>query len=290
MTRKERYQFVLDYFSTHNPDAETELLYDSPYQLLVAVILSAQCTDKRVNMTTPAIFAHYPDVYALAKAGFDDLFPLIKSISYPNNKTRHLIGMARMLVDKFHGEVPLTVDELVQLPGVGRKTANVITSVVDNQPNMAVDTHVFRVSARIGLTVNAKTPLAAEKQLLEFIPTEQVHIAHHWLILHGRYICVARTPKCPDCGLQQACKYFAKHYGNGAGAEAASERALPVLKLAPAETTKKSAVANPATTRVKKSATAHAKKRASKKESDSTKAASKTRAAKKTTGEKKKRK
>jgi endonuclease-3 len=233
MTRKERYQFVLDYFSTHNPDAETELLYDSPYQLLVAVILSAQCTDKRVNLTTPAIFARYPDVYALAKAGFDDLFPLIRSISYPNNKTKHLIGMAQMLVEKFHGEVPLTVDELVQLPGVGRKTANVITSVVDNQPNMAVDTHVFRVSARLGLTVNAKTPLAAEKQLLEFIPTEQVHIAHHWLILHGRYVCVARTPKCPECGLQQACKYFAKHYGHAAAVGSAdAEVKLPVLKLA----------------------------------------------------------
>jgi endonuclease-3 len=231
MTRKERYEFVLDYFSTHNPDAETELLYDSPYQLLVAVILSAQCTDKRVNMTTPAIFQHYPDAYALAKAEFDDLFPLIKSISYPNNKTKHLIGMARMLVEKFDGRVPLTIEELVQLPGVGRKTANVITSVVDNQPNMAVDTHVFRVSARIGLTVNAKTPLAAEKQLLEFIPTEQVHIAHHWLILHGRYVCVARAPKCPECALQQACKYFAKHYGAGA----AAEPKLPVLNLAPAK-------------------------------------------------------
>jgi endonuclease-3 len=229
MTRKERYQFVLDYFSTHSPDAETELLYDSPYQLLVAVALSAQCTDKRVNMTTPAIFARYPDAYALAKASFDELFPLIKSISYPNNKTRHLIGMAKLLVEKFDGQVPLTVDELVQLPGVGRKTANVITSVVDNQPNMAVDTHVFRVAARIGLTVNAKTPLAAEKQLLEFIPTEQVHIAHHWLILHGRYICVARSPKCPECPLQQACKYFAKHYGHPA---AADDHALPVLKLA----------------------------------------------------------
>ena len=211
MTRKERFQFVLDYFSKHNPDAETELLYDSPYQLLVAVILSAQCTDKRVNMTTPAIFDRYPDAAALAKADFEDLFPLIKSISYPNNKTKHLIGMARMLVEKFGGEVPLTVDELVQLPGVGRKTANVITSVVDNQPNMAVDTHVFRVAARIGLTVNAKTPLATEKQLLQWIPREQVHIAHHWLILHGRYICMARTPKCSECGLRPACKYYARN-------------------------------------------------------------------------------
>jgi endonuclease III len=211
MTRKERYQFVLDYFQTHVPDAETELLYDSPFQLLVAVILSAQCTDKRVNLTTPAIFAKYPDAIALSKAGFDDLFPIIKSISYPNNKTKHLIGMANMLLEKFNGEVPMTVDELVQLPGVGRKTANVITSVVDEQPNMAVDTHVFRVSARIGLTLNAKTPLAAEKQLIQFIPKEQVHKAHHWIILHGRYTCLARNPKCRECGLQQACRYFAKN-------------------------------------------------------------------------------
>lgn len=208
MTRKERYQFVLDYFQQHTPDAETELLYDSPYELLVSVILSAQCTDKRVNMTTPAIFRRYPDAAKLAKAEFDDLFPLIKSISYPNNKTKHLIGMAQMLQEKFHGEVPMTVDELMQLPGVGRKTANVITSVIDLQPNMAVDTHVFRVSARIGLTVNAKTPFAAEKQLISFIPEEQVHRAHHWLILHGRYVCVARSPKCEQCGLRPACKYY----------------------------------------------------------------------------------
>lgn len=213
MTRKERYQFVLDYFSKHNPDAATELLYDSPYQLLVSVILSAQCTDKRVNMTTPAIFERYPDAASLAITEFDELFPYIRSISYPNNKTKHLIGMAQMLVHDFGGEVPLTVEELVRLPGVGRKTANVITSVVDNQPNMAVDTHVFRVAARIGLTVNAKTPLAAERQLLEFIPRDQVHLAHHWLILHGRYVCVARSPKCGECGLQQACKYFGKHFG-----------------------------------------------------------------------------
>jgi endonuclease-3 len=226
MTRKERFQFVLDYFSKHNPDAETELSYNNPYQLLVAVILSAQCTDKRVNMTTPALFERYPDPASLARASFDELFPYIKSISYPNNKTKHLIGMAQMLQSTFGGEVPLTVEELMQLPGVGRKTANVITSVIDQQPNMAVDTHVFRVSARIGLTVNARTPLAAEKQLLELIPREQVHIAHHWLILHGRYICVARTPKCPECGLQPACKWFHKHYGQ----PAADAPNLPVLK------------------------------------------------------------
>lgn len=208
MTRKERFRFVLDYFQQHAPHAETELIYDSPFQLLVSVILSAQCTDKRVNMTTPSIFEKYPTPQALAKAGFDDLFPLVKSISYPNNKTKHLIGMAQMLVERFGGKVPLTVDELVQLPGVGRKTANVITSVVDNQPNMAVDTHVFRVSARIGLTIRATTPLAAEKQLVQHIPRELIHIAHHWLILHGRYVCVARNPKCQICGLRPACKYY----------------------------------------------------------------------------------
>jgi endonuclease-3 len=213
MTRKERFQFVLDYFQQHTPHAETELIYDTPYQLLVSVILSAQCTDKRVNMTTPAIFENYPTPQALAKAGFRELFPLIKSISYPNNKTKHLIGMAQMLVKEFHGEVPLTVDELVQLPGVGRKTANVITSVVDKQPNMAVDTHVFRVSARIGLTLNARTPLATEKQLIQSIPRELIHVAHHWLILHGRYVCVARNPKCEICGLKPACKYYQKNFG-----------------------------------------------------------------------------
>ncbi|MGF6844962.1 endonuclease-3 [Chitinophaga sp. W3I9] len=210
MTQKERYAFVLKYFEEHAPNAETELIYDNPYQLLVAVILSAQCTDKRVNMTTPAIFAQYPDVYALSTATFDDLFPLIRSISYPNNKTKHLIGMAQMVVEDFNGEIPATVPELIKLPGVGRKTANVITSVVHQQPNMAVDTHVFRVSARIGLTTNAKTPLQTELQLLKNIPKEKVHIAHHWLILHGRYICVARSPKCGECGLRPACKYYAK--------------------------------------------------------------------------------
>ncbi|GEP89522.1 DNA-(apurinic or apyrimidinic site) lyase /endonuclease III [Chitinophaga terrae (ex Kim and Jung 2007)] len=210
MTQKERYAFVLNYFETHSPNAETELIYDNPYQLLVAVILSAQCTDKRVNMTTPAIFERYPDVYALSKATFDDLFPLIRSISYPNNKTKHLIGMANMVVEEFNGEIPATVAELVKLPGVGRKTANVITSVIHHQPNMAVDTHVFRVAARIGLTHNAKTPLQTELQLIKNIPKDKIHIAHHWLILHGRYICVARTPKCEECGLRPACKYYAK--------------------------------------------------------------------------------
>lgn len=209
MTKKERYQSFINYFVEHAPNAETELLYDNPFQLLVAVILSAQCTDKRVNLTTPAIFEKFPDAKALSMAGFEELFPLIKSISYPNNKTKHLIGMATMLLNKFNGEVPMTVDELVQLPGVGRKTANVITSVVDNQPNMAVDTHVFRVSARLGLTTNAKTPFAAEKQLIKNLPKEHVHVAHHWLILHGRYVCTARNPKCGQCGLKDFCKFVA---------------------------------------------------------------------------------
>lgn len=211
MTLKERYQTVIDYFTVHAPDAETELIYDNSYQLLVAVILSAQCTDKRVNLTTPAIFEQYPSPKELSKATFDELFPLIKSISYPNNKTKHLIGMAQKLMNEFDGEVPLTVEELVTLPGVGRKTANVITSVIDAQPNMAVDTHVFRVSKRLGLVKqSATTPLAVEKQLIKHFPSELIHKAHHWLILHGRYTCIARNPKCRECGLQQFCPYFQK--------------------------------------------------------------------------------
>lgn len=208
MTKQERYRFVTHYFLLHNPDAKTELIYDNPYQLLVAVILSAQCTDKRVNETTPEIFARFPDIESLSNATADELFPLIKSISYPNNKTNHLIGMARMVMKDFKGKIPMTVDELIKLPGVGRKTANVITSVVDGQPNMAVDTHVFRVAARIGLTVNAKTPLETERQLVKNLPEDLIYVAHHWLILHGRYICVARTPKCEICGLRPACKYY----------------------------------------------------------------------------------
>lgn len=211
MTKKDRYHFVLNYFEKNNPGAETELVYGDAYQLLVAVILSAQCTDKRVNMTTPAIFKKYPDVAALSLATFDELFPLIRSISYPNNKAKHLIGMAKKVVEDFEEVIPATVEELMTLPGVGRKTANVITSVVYKQPNMAVDTHVFRVAARIGLTTNAKTPLQAEKQLIENIPTEKIHIAHHWLILHGRYVCVARNPKCHICGLRPVCKYYKKN-------------------------------------------------------------------------------
>lgn len=212
MTRKERFAQVIEYFSRQMPTAETELFYDNPYQLLVAVILSAQCTDKRVNLTTPQLFRHFPDPSSLAKADFEDVFPLIKSISYPNNKAKHLIGMAQKLMRDFKAEVPMTVDELVTLPGVGRKTANVITSVIDKQPNMAVDTHVFRVSHRLGLVPRtAKTPLAVEKKLIENLPKEMVHQAHHWLILHGRYTCLARQPKCPECGLKDYCNEYRKN-------------------------------------------------------------------------------
>lgn len=213
MTKKERYQYLIDYFQEHAPNAETELLYDNPFQLLVAVILSAQCTDKRINATTPSIFAKYPDPETMSTATPEEMFTLIRSISYPNNKSKHLVGMAKMLMEQYNGEVPMTVEELVKLPGVGRKTANVITSVIDEQPNMAVDTHVFRVSARIGLTSAAKTPTAAEKQLIKHLPKEFVYRAHHWLILHGRYVCVARNPKCEQCGLTSVCKLYNKQWG-----------------------------------------------------------------------------
>lgn len=209
MNRKERYQIVLDYFRDKMPVAETELKFSDSYQLLVAVILSAQCTDKRVNLTTPALFKKYPDVQSLGQTDFDELFPLIKSISYPNNKTKHLIGMAKKIISDFNGKIPMTVDELITLPGVGRKTANVITSVIDQQPNMAVDTHVFRVSKRLGLIYqNTKTPYDAEMQLIRHIPEDLIHKAHHWLILHGRYTCKARTPDCKLCGLTELCLFY----------------------------------------------------------------------------------
>jgi len=208
MKKKERYEKVLDYFQQNQPIAETELDYSNPYELLVAVILSAQCTDKRVNMVTPGLFASYPTPETLATASVEDIFEHIKSISYPNNKAKHLSGMAKMLVGDFGSEVPEDTKDLQRLPGVGRKTANVIASVVFNAPKLAVDTHVFRVSARLGLTTNAKTPLETERQLMLHIPEEQVAIAHHWLILHGRYICVARKPKCNECPLTNCCKTF----------------------------------------------------------------------------------
>lgn len=211
MKRTDRYACVIAYFEEHMPVAETELEYRDPFQLLVSVILSAQCTDKRVNITTPAIFRDFPDAQRMSATDFDSLLPYIKSISYPNSKTRHLIAMANMLVKDFEGKVPMNITDLMKLPGVGRKTANVITSVIDQQPNMAVDTHVFRVSARIGLTVNAKTPFATEMQLVKYIPEKLIHKAHHWLILHGRYICVARKPKCEICGISSCCKYYQKN-------------------------------------------------------------------------------
>ncbi|MBU3714646.1 MAG: endonuclease III [Ferruginibacter sp.] len=210
MTQKERYDQFIAYFEKNNPEAETELLYENPFQLLVAVILSAQCTDKRVNLVTPGLFQKFPDARSLSNASFEDVLFLVKSISYPNNKSRHLIGMAKMLIDQFGGNVPMTVNDLVLLPGVGRKTANVITSVIDKQPNMAVDTHVFRVSNRIGLTNNTKTPYQSEKQLIKNIPDDLIHKAHHWLILHGRYICLARSPKCNECGISSICKFYNK--------------------------------------------------------------------------------
>src|SRR5215218_10090513 len=198
MTRKQRFEAVIDYFQTARPEVETELNFENTFQLLVAVILSAQCTDKRVNQYTPALFHRYPDAQHLAEADYEELLSYIKSISFPGNKTRHLLGTGKLLMDKFNGHVPMTVEELVQLPGVGRKTAHVITSVVDGQPNMAVDTHVFRVSARIGLTKGAKTPLATELQLMQYVPKDLVHKFHHWLVLHGRYVCIARKPKCSE--------------------------------------------------------------------------------------------
>ncbi len=208
MTKKERYKQVIEWFQKNMPNAETELHYTNPYELLVAVILSAQCTDMRVNIVTPPLFERFPDAQSLAKAEFEDVEPLVRSVTFANNKSRHLLGMARMLIEKYNGEVPDTIEELVQLPGVGRKTANVIVSVVFQKPGMAVDTHVFRVSARLGLTKDAKTPLQAEEQLVANIPKSLLAIAHHWLILHGRYVCVARNPKCKECGLKGLCKYY----------------------------------------------------------------------------------
>lgn len=205
---EQRYQRVIELFSENMPVAETELHYGNPYELLVAVILSAQCTDKRVNMVTPALFEAYPTPESLAAASVEEIYGYIKSVSYPNNKARSLSGMARMLVEEYGSEVPHDFDKLIALPGVGRKTANVILSVVWGESTMAVDTHVFRVSERIGLTEGSKTPLATEKTLLSHIPSGLVPKAHHWLILHGRYVCKARRPECPDCFLKEVCRYY----------------------------------------------------------------------------------
>lgn len=208
MTIKEKYKAVVDYFSANLPQAETELQYSNPYELLCAVLLSAQCTDKRVNMVTPELFRRFPNAETLAASSVEEIFSVIRSISYPNNKAKHLQGMAHLLLHEFNNQVPSDIDQLVKLPGVGRKTANVIASVIFNQPAMAVDTHVFRVSARLGLTKNAKTPLQAEQQLVKNLDSEIIPLAHHWLILHGRYICIARTPKCASCELQSICLYY----------------------------------------------------------------------------------
>lgn len=208
MLRSERYRHFVEYFSEHQPEAETELHYTNPYELLVAVILSAQCTDKRINQVTPALFARFPDAASLAISNPDEVFTYIRSVSYPNNKAKHLVGMAKMLVSEFNNIVPPDIDQLQKLPGVGRKTANVIASVVYDVAAIAVDTHVFRVADRIGLTTNAKTPLAVEKQLVKYLPNNTLAIAHHWLILHGRYICVARSPKCEICPLTWFCRYY----------------------------------------------------------------------------------
>lgn len=210
MLKKERYIAFVDYFSTHNPDAQTELHYNNPFELLIAVILSAQCTDKRINLITPALFERYPTPESLAESSVEEVFSYIRSVSYPNNKAKHLVGMGQKLLSEFNGIVPEKIEDLVKLPGVGRKTANVISSVVYDNPAMAVDTHVFRVSNRLGLTTNATTPLAVEKQLVKFLPTETIKVAHHWLILHGRYICLARKPKCEQCQITYFCKYFEK--------------------------------------------------------------------------------
>jgi len=215
MLRAERYKAILAYFQNEHPIVETELAYTNPFELIVAVVLSAQCTDKRVNMVTPHIFQVYPDALALSKAHFDDVFAIIRSISYPNNKAKHLIGLAQKLINDYNSEIPATMEELITLPGVGRKTANVILSVIYNQPAMAVDTHVFRVSKRLGLVnQNLTTPLAVEKSLIQHIPKDLVPRAHHWLILHGRYVCLARTPKCSICTLTAWCKYFEKGLKN----------------------------------------------------------------------------
>ena len=210
MKKTERFKAFMAYFEENMPVAETELLYSNPYELLVSVILSAQCTDKRVNMITPPFFRRFPDVGSLASAEKEEVFELVKSCSYPNNKSLHLLNMARMVMEKFGGVIPDNTEDLQKLPGVGRKTAHVMVSVIYNQPKMAVDTHVFRVAARIGLTTGAKNPLQTELQLVKHIPEEKIPLAHHWLILHGRYVCRARKPACDECGMKPYCRFYEK--------------------------------------------------------------------------------
>lgn len=210
MKISERFAHILAWFEANMPVAESELKYNNPYELLVAVMLSAQCTDKRVNMVTPALFAAYPTPQALAKATSDEVFEYVKSVSYPRSKAEHLVQMAQRLVETYDGQVPDNIEDLQTLQGVGRKTANVVCAVIWNQPTMAVDTHIFRVSERLGLTTNSKNPLQTEKQLVKYIPSDVIPKAHHWLLLHGRYVCVARKPQCEKCGLSSFCRYFAK--------------------------------------------------------------------------------
>ncbi len=246
MTKPERYKHFVEYFSKQQPDAVTELHYGSPFQLLIAVILSAQCTDKRINQVTPALFERFPTPESLAASTSDEVFNYIRSVSYPNNKAKHLVGMAKMLVDVFNSEVPADINDLQKMPGVGRKTANVIASVVFDAPAIAVDTHVFRVSNRIGLTTNARTPLAVEKQLVLYLPKDTLAIAHHWLILHGRYICVARSPKCETCPISWFCKYYERTH-----TETALQKA-EALKLKKAKDQKKKAALNKISKELKK--------------------------------------
>ena len=208
MKREDRVKLFVDYFSEHLPKAETELIYESPYQLTVAVILSAQCTDKRVNITTPEFFRVFPEPETLALANVEEVFKVIRSISYPNNKAKHLVGMAKSLINDFNGQFPHNVNDLMKIPGIGRKSANVLAAVLFDIPTMPVDTHVFRVARRIGLTLNAKNVNESEKQLVKYIPKNKMNLAHHWLVLHGRYVCIARKPKCEICGLTPFCKYF----------------------------------------------------------------------------------
>jgi len=238
MLKAERYRHFVDYFSKNQPNPVTELHYNNPFQLLVAVILSAQCTDKRINQVTPALFERFPTPQDLAAATSDEVFAYIRSVSYPNNKAKHLVGMGKMLVEVFNGEIPSGIENLQKLPGVGRKTANVIASVIFEEPAMAVDTHVFRVANRIGLTNNARTPLAVEKQLVQNIPKEYIGVAHHWLILHGRYICLARSPKCDICPLTWFCRYYERN-----NTEAALQR-LEAAKLKKAKEAKKKKALN----------------------------------------------
>ncbi|MDB5147539.1 MAG: nth [Mucilaginibacter sp.] len=246
MLKAERYRHFVDYFSKNQPNPVTELHYNNPFQLLVAVILSAQCTDKRINQVTPALFERFPTAQDLAASTSDEVFSYIRSVSYPNNKAKHLVGMGKMLIDIFNGEIPAGIENLQKLPGVGRKTANVIASVIFEEPAMAVDTHVFRVANRIGLTNNARTPLAVEKQLVQNIPKEYIGVAHHWLILHGRYICLARSPKCDVCPLTWFCRYYERN-----NTEAALQR-VEAAKVKKAKEAKKKKALNTISKELKK--------------------------------------